>query len=410
MDELSRQVGANLRRLRRVQGLSLDVVAGRSSLSKSFLSRVERGERHLERRSHLSAVAEALSCSIADLVGQPLPPVGAEQQQTLASVPTLRHVLQGLAFGYVDDAGGLVSMDSIERRAGQLWNARRCCDYRLIVRLLPGLLTDLHVQTSRGGSVQRALELMVEVSSAAAFWLRGAGFSDLAWTAAQQCYVAAEQLGDPTAIGFADFTRAQVSTLGPGYGGALRLAENAVDALRSHLDSDPEPYRVYGTLLLTMAWAAEVLHAEGERDTAVAEACAIATRVGDPAPTGDKWQTYFGPANAGIWLMSLAVESGKGGKTVEIAQSVDLSVIDSASRRAAYWTELGCGLAQERGKEAEAVSALLRAEQTARQRTHNNPRVRSVVTTLLDRTHRRALSTNLRRIASRIGATSSTAY
>jgi hypothetical protein len=48
--------------------------------------------------------------------------------------------------------------------------------------------------------------------------------------------------------------------------------------------------------------------------------------------------------------MSLAVESGKGGKTVEIAPSVDLSVIDSASRRAAYWTELGCGLAQERGK------------------------------------------------------------
>jgi transcriptional regulator with XRE-family HTH domain len=48
MDEISRRTGVNLRRLRLSQGMSLDVLAGRSGVSKSFLSRVERGERQLE--------------------------------------------------------------------------------------------------------------------------------------------------------------------------------------------------------------------------------------------------------------------------------------------------------------------------------------------------------------------------
>ena len=54
MDELSKQVGERIRRIRRGQGMSLADAAG---LSISFLSRVERGARHLERRRHLDAVA-----------------------------------------------------------------------------------------------------------------------------------------------------------------------------------------------------------------------------------------------------------------------------------------------------------------------------------------------------------------
>lgn len=87
MDDLSRQVGANVRRIRRSQGMSLDVLAGMSGLSKSFLSRVERGQRHLDRRAHLSAVAQALSCGISDLVGQPMPVVGPSQRSVLDAMP-----------------------------------------------------------------------------------------------------------------------------------------------------------------------------------------------------------------------------------------------------------------------------------------------------------------------------------
>lgn len=57
MDELSKQVGERIRRIRRGQGMSLADLADAAGLSISFLSRVERGERHLERRRHLDAVA-----------------------------------------------------------------------------------------------------------------------------------------------------------------------------------------------------------------------------------------------------------------------------------------------------------------------------------------------------------------
>ncbi|MGH8604697.1 MAG: helix-turn-helix domain-containing protein, partial [Gammaproteobacteria bacterium] len=99
---MSRQVGANVRRIRRSQGMSLDVLAGMSGLSKSFLSRVERGQRHLDRRSHLSAVAQALSCSISDLVGQPIPVVGSSQRSVIDAVPQLRRALRAAEINYVD--------------------------------------------------------------------------------------------------------------------------------------------------------------------------------------------------------------------------------------------------------------------------------------------------------------------
>jgi transcriptional regulator with XRE-family HTH domain len=83
VDDSSKRVEENLRKIRRSQGMSLDVLAGRSGLSKSFLSRVENGQRYLDRHSHLSAVAEARSCSIADLVGQQVPTIDSREHGIL---------------------------------------------------------------------------------------------------------------------------------------------------------------------------------------------------------------------------------------------------------------------------------------------------------------------------------------
>jgi len=382
--------------------MSLDVLAGQSGLSKSFLSRVERGERQLERRGHLSAVSIALGCSIAELVGQPLPPVGAAQRQTLAALPAYRRALQGLALDYVEPGLTPMPIAELADRAAQVWDARRRCDYPTIARLLPGLLTDLQVHVAHGPDTPTALRLLVETTSGAAFNLRGIGMGDLGWTAAEQCVKAARSLGDPAAIGLAEYTHAHASILGPGYGGALHIAEQAADELRPRMGNDTEVQRVYGSLLLTAAWAATPL-LDQDRSNYLDEAFALADRIGDAPPEGDQWQTYFGPSNCGIWQMSIAVESGDGGRVAEIADTVDLSVIDSKSRRAAYWTERGCGLAQDRATEPQAVAALLQADRIAPQRTRNNPHVRSTVANLVHYSRRRAIGSQLGRLASHMG-------
>jgi len=396
------RIGANLRRLRKGQGMSLDVLAGRSGLSKSFLSRVERGERHLDRRSHLDALAGALSVSLSDIIGQPFPSHGRTQDLAHAAVPALRRVLHAASIGYVFPDVQPLPIGELTESARTLWDARRRCDYVTVARMLPRLLEGLHVHVARGEDTAAALRLLVEVSSAAAFSLRALGYADLAWTAAEHCHNAAVTLGDPFAVGFADFTRAQASALGPGFEGALRLAENAADELRPHLSGDAEDERVYGTLLLTAAWAAAATRNYDQVATYVAEAGEMGERTGDADPTGDRWQTYFGPSNTGIWQMSIAVETGEGGKVTELAEGVDLSVIDSKSRRAAYWTELGRGLAQENGRENEAADALLRADHVAPQRTRGNPMVRATVDTMLDRVTQRAAGRKLSTLASRM--------
>jgi transcriptional regulator with XRE-family HTH domain len=58
MDEIT--IGARLRILRRWRGKSQVELAGLADLSPSFLSMVETGQRPLDRRSHIAALASAL--------------------------------------------------------------------------------------------------------------------------------------------------------------------------------------------------------------------------------------------------------------------------------------------------------------------------------------------------------------
>src|ERR1022692_407269 len=63
--------GARLRVLRRWRGMTLTELAGLAGVSVSFLSMVEHGQRMLDRRSHIAAVASALKVSETELVGGP---------------------------------------------------------------------------------------------------------------------------------------------------------------------------------------------------------------------------------------------------------------------------------------------------------------------------------------------------
>src|SRR5450759_3258428 len=86
--------GARLRGLRRWRGMTLTELAGLADCSPSFRSMVEHGQRMLDRRSHIAAVASALKVSEAELVGGP--PLSADRLQCAPhmGLPPLRVALQ----------------------------------------------------------------------------------------------------------------------------------------------------------------------------------------------------------------------------------------------------------------------------------------------------------------------------
>jgi len=92
MDEAT--IGARLRTLRRWRGKTQTELAGLAGLSPSFISMVETGNRPLDRRSHIAALASALQVSETDLVGGPH--LSADRQaQSLSVIRAQRHRLSG---------------------------------------------------------------------------------------------------------------------------------------------------------------------------------------------------------------------------------------------------------------------------------------------------------------------------
>ena len=92
MDEIT--IGARLRILRRWRAKSQVELAGLAGLSPSFLSMVETGQRPLDRRSHIAALASALKVPETDLVGGPHLTPDPLQSDPHMGIPALRVVLQ----------------------------------------------------------------------------------------------------------------------------------------------------------------------------------------------------------------------------------------------------------------------------------------------------------------------------
>lgn len=92
MDEA--MIGARLRVLRRWRGMTQVQLAGLADLSPSFVSMIENGNRSLDRRSHIAAIATALRVSEADLVGGPHLSPDRQQSDPHQAIPALREALQ----------------------------------------------------------------------------------------------------------------------------------------------------------------------------------------------------------------------------------------------------------------------------------------------------------------------------
>jgi transcriptional regulator with XRE-family HTH domain len=400
VDEGTDGVGRRLGEIRAWRGLSLRAVADLAGCSAGYLSRVERGERAVDRRSVLEALAHTLRVSPSELTGQPYRPADPVDVAAREQVAELELALSEPALGDTT-LPRREPWPELEAQLAQL-NAvlRPAADYTAQGRVLPGLLAGLHAAMTREPEHRRAVLFgLLDVYHAAEELTKSLGVPGLPQLAVVHAQRVAEELDEPAALGLAAWLRA-IATGGAGRTRVLELSARAVDELSGAL-ADPAAAQMTGALHLTAALASATLNRADDAAAHLDEAQRLARLQPDDA--ADFGLVYFTPDNVGIWRVALAVELGEPGRAAEIARTVRPDAVPSSARQAMFWADLGRGLATQRGTRDEAVAALRRAEEIAPHTTRNNVYVREAVADLLRRARRDAAGRELRGMAFRMG-------
>ena len=401
MDEVT--IGARLRTLRRWRGKTQAELAGLAGLSPSFLSMVETGQRPLDRRSHIAALASALKVSESDLVGGPHLSTDRLQSDPHAVIPALRAALQTSSIDdpAVDQARPLPALVQEMTRIEPLHQA---CDYVAIGKVLPAIIEELHCHASRPAdeaAYQAALETLVDACVCATFTAKDLGYGDLAHLAALRAEEAGRRVDDPVQLGKAAFVRVHSLPKAGAWDRTLAQAQKAAEELEPYATSTLS-FQVLGMLELTAALSAAVVQDGTRAADWLHEADRLAERV--PDIPDESWMA-FSATNVGIWRVAVSVERGYSGTAVlRLAEKVDESKLAGRQgRRAAFLADVGRGLAREPQMQRDAIRWLRRAEDTAPQWIRNSPAVRGAVTYLLNRATTAAGGPELRGMAARMG-------
>ncbi|MEU3625722.1 helix-turn-helix transcriptional regulator, partial [Amycolatopsis coloradensis] len=280
--------GKHLRRLRAIQGKSQEVVAGLAGITPSYLSRLETGERRLDDRRLVTALAEALEVSPAELLGQPVRHEDADLAAAQGTVAPLRAAYLSTVLGAVPAVGGQVrGPDELTAAVQRGVGLRTACDFTALGRLLPGLLVELHHlvatdATARRGAARRgALEALHVACASASVHFLALGYPMEAVVAADRAAEVAAELGGawPALAAFS-----QVTALLPTgtHDHAYRIASEATDAARglSGQITDQPAQAAYGALLLASSLTASVTGRAEEAADRLAEAGTLAEQVG----------------------------------------------------------------------------------------------------------------------------------
>lgn len=402
MDEHSPSIGQRLRQARLLRGLTLAQLGGLAGIAPTQISMWENGKRLLDRRSHISALAEALRISETELTGGPHLSRDREQSGPHAAVPALRAALvtNSLSAPAAGQARPLPEL------AAQVWQRieplRKKCDYMEMGAALPGVLDELHLHACQPADEATrilALEALVEACVPAAFMAKNLGYADLAHLAAVRAEEAALLLGDPVQQGKAAFLRIQTMPREGSSDRILLTAERAAAALEPHASS-PLAMHILGILTLSAALAAAVLQRDGLAAHWLGEADRIAACV--PDDLWDNWQS-FSATNVALWRVAISVERGEtGGAVLDLARTAGEDKLTARSRKADFLTDVGRGLAHDPKTRQEAVRWLRRAEDTAPQRVRNYAPAGQTVVYLRDQAIAHA-GRELRGMAARMG-------
>jgi transcriptional regulator with XRE-family HTH domain len=386
------EIGRKLRQIRMARGKSQAVISGRAGISISYLSRLERGERALDSRALIVALAQALEVAPTELTDLAVATPG----DSISALPVNAVRLALLNSTLAPDRGEVTDVDVLRQRVYTLLDDQQQCRHEQVGAALPDLITALHATAENGerdGEVYRLLTLLHVQGTQA--WLRDVGAPlDLGWQAATAAQRAAEVLAEPISVG--------VATFGTAHGllaaGAFDLALRELQSVQLDL-TNPAAEQLAGMLAFSQSLVNAAARRPGDVADALEHSAGLAAHTGE----GNELWFGFGPTNVAVWRMACALEAGEHAQAAAVARTIRPELIPSPQRQAAYWADYGRALARLRGHVPQAVVALRRAEQISPTRVRHHPFARETLAELVQRSKHDAVGRELRGMAFRAG-------
>ncbi|MEU8392431.1 helix-turn-helix transcriptional regulator [Micromonospora sp. NPDC048843] len=303
-------IGRRVARWRVRRSMTQQMLADRLRRSKSWVDKVERGVRALDRYSVIQELAHVLRVDPEVLLGQ--------QRPTPAGTPDGVDDIRAALARYDTLQAQEQTTEEVRRQVGYAWLSYQHAHYAQLVRVLPGLL-----DTTQGAQTP---ELLVEAYRITSSLLVKLGEANLGWLAADRAMSAAGD--DPILAATAAISVAQALRAS----GRDRLALAATLAAANRITSGPQrsagEWAVGGTLLLQAALAAVGCGDTHRADELIDRAAGIAAGL---RGYDDVHRTSFGP---------IAVELARVLVTAQRGQAVEALQRHSTVVRREAWRRL----------------------------------------------------------------------
>lgn len=331
-------VGERVRYWRQRRNLDRKRFADMVGRSTSWLDKIEKGERGLDRLPMIERVAAALSIDPAVLIDAGAS-ASAAQCVDAVEVQAIREALG--RYRILGPGREVVSTETGDRvrkqldYAGHAWLSSH---FTVVGRVLPGLLRDAQALASQTGDAdveahQQAQRALVMAYRLACSMLLKYGSTDIAWLAADRALHTAGSSEDIVAMARATRSAARAMSQTGQLSASVAAAVGMADLMRSQLGrTDPDIVPLFGMLLLSAAITAAK---QGDSDLARSlheEALGAQTRLG---AADHRHHTVFGLANIEVHRVAAFVRLRDGAAAVRYAEGIDAALIAELPRNAA---------------------------------------------------------------------------
>ncbi len=371
--------------------MSQQVFADRLGKSKSWVDKVERGVRNLDKFSTIAEIADVLQVDVSVLMNGGREPARRPEgtgvnQVEVAAIRAALERYDKISALYVQ-AWAPMPLPDLRKSVDHAWMTFQHANYASLAKTLPKLIRDAQAADGcgEGDAACTSAYLLAEVYQIASSTLRKLGEHDLAWLAADRATMVCQRAGDELLAALAtDQVAAALSALGR-VRPALEISVNVANQVAPRDDHHATPQRlsVYGLVLLRGALAAARLGDASTVRDLLAAAEAAAKEVGDE----NFYWTSFGPTNVAFYQVAAEVELGEAARALRTHDGIDPSGYAAMlpERRASHMLDLARAYTQV-GNLPRAGETLVEADRLAPNEVRCRPDAQELVVELMRRT------------------------
>jgi transcriptional regulator with XRE-family HTH domain len=389
MDELP--IGRRVAYWRGRRKMSQQVFADRLGKSKSWVDKVERGVRRLDKFSVVYEIADVLQVDVQLLLGKDV----ERRPDSFNCIDQVEVEEIRAALERYDQMSAFFQptpqhppLAEMRKAVSHAWLTYQHAKYGVLARALPKLLRDAqaadsaHAADESAGDAAHLLGQVYQIASSA---LRKLGEHELSWLAADRSIAVSQRAGDQLLAGIASY-RVGSALLALGRARpALEVNVNIANRIApAHVENTPGRLSVYGMLLLNGAMAAARIGDSATVRDLVTGAEEAAVELG-----GDfnHYWTCFGPTNVQLHRAAAAVELGDGRTAVETHERIDPDGFATLlpERRAHHYLDIARGYTQI-GDVEKASEMLLEGDRLAPSEIRCRPLAHEVLSDVLRRT------------------------